>query len=122
MKKFIFVLMAMASFVSIYAKDIQELVVTTNPPMHCENCENKIKKGDLRFLKGVQKIETNIPDQRVTVVYDADKANPQQIEEAFKKTGYSVEVINNNEETTQTETISVQACKGGCCGKKIENL
>ena len=43
------------------AKYIKTLVVTTTPPMHCRSCENKIK-GNLRFKKGVKKIETSIPN------------------------------------------------------------
>ena len=30
------------------AKDIKTVVFTTNPEMHCESCEKKIK-GNLRF-------------------------------------------------------------------------
>ena len=39
------------------------LYVTTTPQMHCANCENKIK-NNLRFEKGVKKIETSVADQR----------------------------------------------------------
>ena len=31
------------------------LVVTTQPQMHCENCEKKIK-SNIRFVKGTKKI------------------------------------------------------------------
>ena len=78
MKKGIFALLALMLSFTIYAKDIKELVVTTTPPMSCQNCENKIK-GNLRFEKGIKKIETNIPDQRVTIEYDADKTTHQKI-------------------------------------------
>lgn len=76
-----------------YAKDIQELVVTTNPPMSCQNCENKIK-NNLRFEKGIKKIQTNIPEQRVTIEFDADKTDATKIENAFSKIGYQVTIIN----------------------------
>ena len=83
----------MAIAFSAYAKDIQELVVTTNPPMSCQNCENKIK-NNLRFEKGIKNIQTNIPDQRVTIEFDADKTDATKIEKAFSKIGYKVTVIN----------------------------
>ena len=106
---------------SMYAKDIQELIVTTTPPMSCQNCENKIK-GNLRFEKGVKKIETNLTGQRVTIEYDADKTNPEQIENAFHKIGYNVEVLNSTEnikeETAQTKSQS--GCNGTCCQSKTE--
>ena len=78
MKKALLATLGICLAFSMYAKDIQELVVTTTPPMSCQNCENKIKKN-LRFEKGVKKIETNIPNQRVTIEFDADKTNPSNI-------------------------------------------
>ena len=110
---------------SAYAKDIQELVVTTTPKMSCQNCENKIK-GNLRFEKGIKKIETNLKDQRVTIEYDADKTTPAQIEEGFHKIGYNVEVINPAPETSSQKVTSENAssatpvCNGGCCQGKDE--
>ena len=117
MRKAILTLFVALLGCTAYAKDIEELVVTTNPPMSCQNCENKIK-GNLRFEKGIKKIETNIPDQRVTIEYDADKTNPEKIEEAFQKIGYNVKVVNcennpnNSEDTSANEAPS---CTGACC-------
>ena len=51
-------------------KDLRVLVMTPTPQMHCEKCENKIKKN-LRFESGVKKIETSIKEQTVAVTYDA---------------------------------------------------
>lgn len=103
---------------TIYAKDIQELVVTTTPPMSCQNCENKIK-GNLRFEKGIKKIETNIPDQKVTVEYDADKTNPEKIEKAFEKIGYRVKVVENLPENC-VQNPGCQKEQGTCCRSKAE--
>ena len=69
------------------AKDIKTLVVTTQPKMHCESCEKKIK-GNLRFEKGVKQIECNIEEQRITITYDADKTKPETIIKSFEKFGY----------------------------------
>lgn len=88
MKKNILVLcLGVLSCMAVSAKDIKTLVVTTTPQMHCENCEKKIK-GNLRFEKGVKKIETNIPDQTVTITYDADKTTPEKLMKAFEKFDY----------------------------------
>lgn len=86
------------------AKDIKTLVVTTTPQMHCENCENKIK-GNLRFEKGVKKIETSIPNQTVTIEYDADKTSAEKLIEAFMKFGYEAQPFIPKKEE---------------CGKKCE--
>ena len=86
MKKLLTLLMLTATL-SLSAKDLKTLVVTTLPQMHCENCEKKIK-GNLRFEKGVKSIETNIKQQSVTITYDADKTTPAKIIQGFQKFGY----------------------------------
>lgn len=97
MKKLVLFLLAASFTVASFAKDIKELVVTTTPPMSCQNCENRIK-GNIRFEKGVKKIETDLQDQRIIIEYDADKTTPEKIEKAFDKIGYKVEVIESIDE------------------------
>ena len=78
------------------AKDIKTLVVTTTPQMHCANCENKIK-NNLRFEKGVKKIETNVAAQTVTIEYDADKTKAKDLVKAFSKFGYQARELKADE-------------------------
>lgn len=118
MKKIIISFISFLFVVAAYAKDIQELTVTTNPPMSCQNCENKIK-GNLRFEKGIKKIETDLPDQRVVIEYDADKTNPEKIEAAFKKIGYSVEVIKDNQPAKGDKNCS--NCQKNCPANSQSN-
>lgn len=75
-------------------KDLRVLVMTPTPKMHCENCENKIKKN-LRFEKGVVKIETSVKEQTVTVTYNASKTNVEKIQVAMKEIGYETKVISD---------------------------
>lgn len=95
-----------------FAKDIKTIVVTTNPQMHCENCENKIK-GNLRFEKGVKKIETSIKDQTVTIEYDADKTSVVKLIDAFKKIGYEAEPVTpvNKVENNNTQPTPSECCE-----------
>ena len=93
-----FALMLMALGVS--AKDIKTLVVTTEPQMHCASCENKIK-GNLRFEKGVKQIECDIPQQRVTITYDAEKTTPQAIIQSFDKFGYKATEVKQEPQKEQ---------------------
>ncbi len=74
------------------AKDIKTVVVTTQPQMHCQNCEKKIK-GNLRFEKGVKEIQCDIEGQRVTITYNADKTNTEAIIRSFGKFGYQATEI-----------------------------
>ena len=96
--------MLLMSVVAV-AKDIKTLVVTTQPQMHCEGCEQKIK-GNLRFEKGVKKIETNIGQQRVVITYDADKTNPQTIIQGFGKFGYQATEVPAEKKEPETTSPS----------------
>lgn len=88
-------LMFMASLLMMVgAKDLRVLVMTPTPQMHCESCETKIKKN-LRFEKGVVKIETSIKEQTVTVTYDATKTNAEKIQAAMKKIGYDTKIASD---------------------------
>ena len=80
---------AILAFISLYlnAKDIKSITLTTEPEMHCEKCENKIKKN-LRFEKGIKNIKTDLQSKTVTITYDADKTDESAIIEAFKKINY----------------------------------
>lgn len=107
MKKFI--IMAVTTIAlcagSAAAKDIQKVVLTTTPAMHCQNCEAKIK-NHLKFEKGIKKIETSVANQTVTVTYDADKTSEEVIMEAFSKIKYEVRKVEAEE----------PAKCGGCTG------
>ena len=65
------------------------LVVTTQPQMHCQNCEKKIK-SNIRFVKGTKKIDTSVDEQKVTIVYDSKKADYDDFVAAFRKIGYEI--------------------------------
>ncbi len=97
MKKLFFIAALAANVVAVGAKDIKTVVFTTQPQMHCQNCENRIK-GNVRFVKGVKQIETNVEKQTVTIQYDADKTTPEKIQEGFKKIGYEAKQVVKKEE------------------------
>ena len=87
MKRLSFIILGLSLSVALFAKDIKTVVVTTLPQMQCASCVNKIK-GNLRFEKGVKEIECDIPKQRVTITYDAEKNTPENIIQSFGKFGY----------------------------------
>lgn len=82
-------IMATLSATAMAQTKADTLVVTTTPEMHCEGCENKIKKN-IRFVKGTKKIETSVPQQSVTIIYDGRKATYADFEAAFRKIGYEI--------------------------------
>ncbi len=75
-----------------FGKDIKTIVLKTQPEMHCANCEKKIKEN-IRFEKGIKSITTNLEDKTVTVEYDAEKTNVQNIINGFKKIKYEASEV-----------------------------
>lgn len=89
-------------------KNEVKAVFTTNPVMHCASCETKIK-SNLRFVKGVKDIATDIPSQTVTVTYNPEKTSKEKIVKGFSKIGY------------EAREVKASAKAGAsCCGGKAE--
>ena len=87
--------LALAVAATCAAKDIKTVVLTTSPEMHCTGCEQKIK-SNIRFEKGVKSIKTNLIDKTVTIEYDADKTNVENIIQGFKKIKYDATEVKAN--------------------------
>ncbi len=97
------------------AKTFKTLRVTTEPQMSCSNCENKIKKN-IRFEKGVHEITTDLEGQVVTVVYDADKTNEDNLVKAFDKIKYKATILCDDADTCGgANTGACPSAKTGCC-------
>lgn len=88
------ILMMTALLLSFLGKELRELVLTPMPVMHCESCEKTIK-GNIRFEKGVVKIETDREKQTVTITYDPKKTNVETLQAAMKKIGRETEVVSD---------------------------
>lgn len=115
MKKFLAICLIAAGVLTAAAKEIKEYVVTTTPPMSCQNCENRIK-GNLRFEKGVKNVETDLKNQRVVVTYDAEKTDETKLQEAFKKINYKVEKVSGCKHSASEKK---ECAKGSdCCSGK----
>ena len=91
----LFVVLALATV--CFGKDIRTVVLTTLPEMHCANCEKKIKEN-IRFEKGVKSIKTDLKTNTVTVEYDAEKTNVQNIIQGFKKIKYEATEVKKDKE------------------------
>ena len=90
MKKSLILLMIALGAMTAGAKTVTSSFTVT-PGMSCQNCENKIKTN-LRFEKGVKKIDTSLADQLVTITYDDAKTSTSNLIGAFKKIGYTAKV------------------------------
>lgn len=87
MKRLSFIIFALSFSAVPFAKDIKTVVLRTQPEMHCENCEKKIK-SNIRFEKGIKSIKTNLETKTVTIEYDADKTTVGNIIAGFNKINY----------------------------------
>lgn len=96
MKKNLIMMALLLVSTAAIAKNIKTAVFTTLPQMHCDNCEQKIKKN-VRFVKGVKEIKTDIGQQTVTVTYDADKTSPALIIDGFKRINYNARQLKVGE-------------------------
>lgn len=116
MKKQILLFALLSLGLSVFAKDIKTVVVTTNPQMHCESCEKKIKDG-IKFEKGVKEIVTSVPDQTVTIKYDADKTTTDKLFKAFGEVGYEVKVVGDCAKDAKEGCKSATKCSSDkkCC-------
>ena len=84
------------------AKDIKTVVLTTDPQMHCEGCEKRIKEN-IRFEKGIKKIVTDVEHQTVTITYDADKTTVENIIKGFEKINYNARELKDDEKVNPAE-------------------
>ena len=98
-------LLALAFASVCMAKDIKTVVLTTNPEMHCNNCEKKIKEN-IRFEKGIKSIKTNLKDKTVTIEYDADKTTVDNIIKGFKKIKYEAKEVKNTPKKGENTPVS----------------
>ena len=104
-------LLALAFASVCMAKDIKTVMLTTNPEMHCNNCEKKIKEN-IRFEKGIKSIKTNLKDKTVTIEYDADKTTADKttidnIIKGFKKIKYEAKEVKSYPQKVDAQTGTI---------------
>lgn len=99
-------LLALAFASVCMAKDIKTVMLTTNPEMHCNNCEKKIKEN-IPFEKGIKSIKTNLKDKTVTIEYDADKTTIDNIIKGFKKIKYEAKEVKSSPQKVDAQTGTI---------------
>ena len=92
-----------ALMLGVGGSNLRVLIVTPTPEMHCQSCENKIK-GNMRFEKGVMKVETSLEHQEVAITYNPKKNDVDGLRAAMKKIGYDTKVVSDKEVKTTKKT------------------
>lgn len=57
--------------------------------MSCSHCENSVKKS-VGALNGVEKVEVDLKGKKVTVDFDSEKVQLQNIKNTIEDQGYDV--------------------------------
>ena len=102
MKKLILLVFTLFLAVLTQAQTIKEVVFTTEPEIECNNCVKKIK-DNLRFEKGVKAINPDLKTKLVTIQYDSEKTNPENLIKAFAKIKYKATVVEPKKEVKKEE-------------------
>jgi copper chaperone CopZ len=63
------------------------------PDMHCVNCKMKLE-GIEDSLAGVKRINASYQKQRLEIEFDETLVSEEQIQQAIRKLGYSVQTIS----------------------------
>ena len=107
MKKLILLTVALLFAVVLQAQTIKEVVFTTEPEIECNNCVKRIKEN-IRFEKGVKAINPDLNTKLVTIQYDSEKTNPENLIKAFAKIKYKATVVEPKDETKKEQTAPVR--------------
>lgn len=95
MKRLLSLLLIAITF-TVTAADKSTAVFTLDHQMS-NACKLKINTN-LRYEKGVQKINVSLPDNTITIIYNPEKTDEEKLIEAFKKIGFNAMLLDPNTE------------------------
>ena len=81
--------------------------------MHCAACSSAVERVT-RKLEGVERSDVNLPMNRMTIVYDENRVNPEAIISKIEKAGFTAEKVRATccvLTATQQVTASLQPCR-----------
>lgn len=93
MTRFLIVLSLLFGSLTAFSADKSTAVFTLDHQM-TSCCEKKIKEN-LRFEKGINAIEVSLPQNTITIDYNAAKTDTCQLLAGFKKIGFNAVVLEN---------------------------
>ena len=94
MKRFLLIMMLAFGLTAIAADRVTE-VFTLDHQMS-QMCEKKIK-SNLRFEKGISKIDVSLKENIITITFDPKKTDTDKIIEGFKKIGFTAFPVDTKE-------------------------
>ncbi|MDR3118134.1 MAG: heavy-metal-associated domain-containing protein [Mediterranea sp.] len=73
-------------------KDPKTTEVVFRANMTCDNCKRKIEKN-ISWEKGVKDLRIDLNKKTVTILFDPRKTNPEILEKAIEKLGFTAEIM-----------------------------
>lgn len=86
MKQWLLFLLALTLSVGSVSAKTNKQTVILNVDLHCQGCCDKVMKN-IAFEKGVKDIVCDLKGKTVTVTFDGDKTNIDNLLKAFDKIG-----------------------------------
>lgn len=77
---------------SVIAAEKNEKECVLSVEMDCMSCANKIEKN-LKFEKGIKKIEVKFKEQEVHITYNSKKATPENYIKALQKLKFKAVLV-----------------------------
>lgn len=110
--RILLILAFVLSAVTAFAKGEQTTEVFTLDHQMSAMCAKRINEN-LRFEKGISKIDVSVKENTITIKYDPQKTNTEKIIEGFKKIGFTAFPVEP--EGAKEECTGSTACPHGCC-------
>jgi periplasmic mercuric ion binding protein len=96
-------------------KNSKEITIKSN----ITNVEGKSKVTDcLKECVGILKTAVNLEDKTITVKYNADKTNPEDIRQMISKAGYDADDVKASKMGCDTEKKCSRKCSKTCTKSK----
>lgn len=98
-KKLFFAIMLVAFPVLLSGQDKVKTTETVKfkTSIECNNCVNKVM-ANLPQEKGIKDVKCDLNTKEVTVTYQKDKNNPDEIKKSLEKLGYTAKVVTGEED------------------------
>ena len=100
-----------------FAADKKTEIFTLDHKMST-HCEKKIKEN-LRFEKGISKIDVSLKENTITITFDPSKTNSEKLIQAFNKIGFNASVYSKIKFSIQKDEVkcdkSSSTCTHSCC-------
>jgi len=88
----IIIIAVFPAMLTAQSKQKPEETVKYVTSIDCENCVNKIM-SNLPQEKGIKDVKCDLKTKEVTVTYNKEKNNPEQIKRSIEKLGYNAKEV-----------------------------